>query len=375
MRTAMACCGRQQTRIKEVSSAAAATAAAAAVPAPPLAPEAVAAAGARPARRRAGAGGAMKGPQPKMLLRAAKDGDAATMEQLLNAGLDIEHRGMWGNNPLLCACAYGSDEVAALLLRRGAKVAVENEDGATALMLGCLEGLVDAIGLMLAASGPDGLQTLWPEAVIVYNKDCDSSSPQTPLRAACENGHVGVLQSLLAHAAPGVLESAPEGAVAEAVVAAARQGHVAVLEALSQAGVAVGSATNGAGKTAMEVGTVEITDYLQALARLKGLTAGVGSGDVLTAQPNSSRAAEAVPSLAAAPPPRLAAAPPPLATVTPPTAMMPRPPPADGVLARPKTNGPPRGARQLKPLNAPPPTVVQENMISGLLPAPPPAVR
>lgn len=417
-RQKMACCGRQQTKVKPQATAGPTA------PAPPSAPpaqittevtaEVAAAVAARPPRnRQPGGARQQKGPQPKQLLRAAKDGDAATIAQLLDAGLDIEHRGMWGNNPLLCACAYGSDAVAALLIKRGAEVAVENEDGATALMLGCLEGLSEAVGLMLASGSPP---TLWPPPVIVYNKDTDSSSPQTPLRAACENGHVALLSALLDHIPAGggsILELAPDGAVAEAVVAAAKHGHVGVLQALGGVGVPVGSCVNAAGKTAMDVGTVEVTDFLNGLGQRQptarsvrpsaphggggrgsrgaeedsstaGGAAAAAAAVASVAQPDSARAAEpaatvttastpaslgcpAATGLSPLPPSVVQMAPPPAAVAEP---LGPRPPATGGGGGL----GPPRGARQLKPLNAPPPTVVQDAPPSlGLTPMPPPA--
>eukprot|EP01052_Picozoa_sp_SAG31_P026618 SAG31_NODE_2427_length_5717_cov_3.956671_2_plen_348_part_00 len=341
-------------------------------PPPRLVAEIAAAVAARPSRRRTGVNESRQ-PQPKQLLRAAKDGDAASVARLLDAGLDIEHRGMWGNNPLLCACAYGSDAVASLLIQRGANVAVENEDGATALMLGCLEGLQTAVGLMLDSGT---LPSLWPPAVIVYNKDTDSSSPQTPLRAACENGHCEVLRALLDHVpeSGGILDTAPEGAVAEAVVAAAKHGHTATLEMLYDFGVPVTSCVNAAGKTAMDVAVVEVADLLQALGRrearmLAASRKGCNDNDDQNmegmVQPDSARHPEPATSTSFAPEVLVSAVPP---------AAVPRPPP--NTTHSMNLRGPIRGARQLKPLNVASSTVTQDASAShGFLPLPPAAVR
>ena len=204
-------------------------------------------------------GGAAGGgpPQPKQLLRAAKDDDAARVAELLDAGLDIEHKGMWGNTPLLCACAYGCAEVADVLVTRGADCTVLNDDGASPLMLACMEGLERAALGMLAKGGV----ALWPAAASVYNQVVDSSESQTPLRVACQNGRVRLVRALLDQ---GVLASAPDAvAVGSALVAAARHGREEVVEMLLAAGIAADSADK-AGATAAQVGTVEVKDLIAA---------------------------------------------------------------------------------------------------------------
>ena len=202
----------------------------------------------------AGPGGAAGPPAPKQLLRAAKDGDAARIEELLEQGLDIEHRGMWANTPLLCACAYGSAEAAEVLVRRGADCTVANDDGATPLMLACMEGL-DAAAVAMLGQGVE----LWPAAATVYNPVADSSEAQTPLRAACQNGRADLVRALLGR---GALEGAPApAAVASALVAAAKHGHEEIVEILLGAGVAA-DARDENGDTAAAVGTVEVKDLL-----------------------------------------------------------------------------------------------------------------
>eukprot|EP01048_Picozoa_sp_COSAG05_P017731 COSAG05_NODE_2470_length_3023_cov_2.592339_3_plen_334_part_00 len=205
---------------------------------------------------------------PKHLLRACKDNDAQRAAELLGIGIDIEHRGMWGNTPLLCATAYGSASVAELLVSRGADCTVVNEDGATPLMLACLEGLQAAVAGMLAR--PGGGLDLWPPAATVYSRAVDSASAQTPLRAACEGGHQEIVRMLIDN---GVLASAPSKvAVGSAMVSAARNDHVQVVLALLEAGVAA-TTPDEAGTTAAEAATVDVAEILAEHAEHAGYAA------------------------------------------------------------------------------------------------------
>lgn len=196
-------------------------------------------------------------PQPKQLLRAAKDDNVARVVELLDLGLDMEHKGMWGNTPLLCACAYGCPGVADALVKRGADCTVRNDDGATPLLLACMEGLDAAALGMLAREGV----ALWPPAATVYNQVVDSSEAQTPLRVACQNGRVALVRALLAQ---DILSDAPNpAAIGSALVAAARHGREEVVELLLSAGVDPTAAAED-GATAATVGTVEVQDLIAA---------------------------------------------------------------------------------------------------------------
>jgi ankyrin repeat protein len=230
----------------------------------------------RGARAADSAAAAAAAPLPKHLLRAAKDNDAERAGELLEQGINIEHVGMWGNTPLVCACAYASADVAALLVRRGANCAAVNDDGATPLMLACLEGLEEAVGLMLA---PGVLDEIWPAAATVYSQAVDGSSAQTPLRAACEAGHLAVVKLLVQR---GALAAAPSPThVASALVAAARWGREDVVRTLLDAGVAAEEPDEN-GVTATQCATVEVQDLLAA-ARKPGQT--LAQGDVLAGAP------------------------------------------------------------------------------------------
>lgn len=212
-----------------------------------------------PARPR---GGAPAGPpQPKQLLRAAKDDNVARVLELLDLGLDIEHKGMWGNTPLLCACAYGCPDVADTLVKRGADCTVQNDDGASPLLLACMEGLDAAVLGMLAREDV----AMWPAAATVYNQVVDISEAQTPLRAACQNGRTALVRALLDQ---DVLSTAPNpAAIGSALVAAARHGREEVVELLCSAGVDP-STPDETGTTAAAVGTVEVQDLIAAMEKV-----------------------------------------------------------------------------------------------------------
>ena len=238
----MPCCGgaRRQPRRRRSGGQAV-------VQVPPIALPAAAATASGPQR-----------PLPKHLLRACKDDDAARVAELLGLGLDIEHRGMWGNTPLLCAAAYGSASAAELLVSRGADCTVVNEDGSTPLMLACLEGMNAAVAGMLSRHG--GTLDLWPAAATVYSQAVDRASAQTPLRAACEGGHLEIVRMLLDS---GVLASRPStAAVGAALVSAARQSHEEVVLALLEAGV-VATTPDETGTTAAEVATDDVAEILK----------------------------------------------------------------------------------------------------------------
>lgn len=67
------------------------------------------------------------------LLMAANDNNVAMVEQLIDAGADLEIGDDWGDTPVNIAAYYGSLEALQLLIERGAAVEVVNTNGNTAL--------------------------------------------------------------------------------------------------------------------------------------------------------------------------------------------------------------------------------------------------
>merc|ERR1719316_447383 len=71
-----------------------------------------------------------RAPQGKVtLLRAVKKNDLAAARELLTEKAELDKRGMFGNTPLLSACAEGYAEMALLLLDAGADVKARNDAG------------------------------------------------------------------------------------------------------------------------------------------------------------------------------------------------------------------------------------------------------
>ena len=69
------------------------------------------------------------------LIQAAKNGDAATVQQLLARGTNIEAReDRLGHTPLIAAAIWGRVDVVKLLLEKGANVEARDSTDATALM-------------------------------------------------------------------------------------------------------------------------------------------------------------------------------------------------------------------------------------------------
>jgi hypothetical protein len=119
------------------------------------------------------------------ILLAAKDA-GQPLEPLVNA------RGMWGNTPLILACQNGLAQVSLILLRAGADVNHKNDRSASALLYACMEGLEDVVNSMLALGANVDIP-----AVLVYSPASDSMQTLSPLMAAVRNGHVGVCEALL----------------------------------------------------------------------------------------------------------------------------------------------------------------------------------
>jgi hypothetical protein len=120
------------------------------------------------------------------ILLAAKDA-GQPLEPLVNA------RGMWGNTPLiLVACQNRLAQVSLILLRAGADVNHKNDRSASALLYACMEGLEDVVNSMLALGANVDIS-----AVLVYSPASDSMQTLCPLMAAVRNGHVGVCEALL----------------------------------------------------------------------------------------------------------------------------------------------------------------------------------
>jgi ankyrin repeat protein len=170
---------------------------------------------------------------PAQLLRAAKDGDVAAARAALSEDAGgVNHRGVWGNTPLICACQYGSSAVALLLLDSGANVGVINEHGCSALHHAALEGLGDVVPRLAKAVA--GLPLAERERVLrpapLYNSQNDTKQELSPLVAAATNGHVEIVDALLRASLVQADRRAEESLCA--LSAAATAGHVSCVKRL-----------------------------------------------------------------------------------------------------------------------------------------------
>jgi len=87
------------------------------------------------------------------LLQAARAGDAAAAEALLQAGGDTGQRGSEGETALHWAADRGHEAVVALLLNHGADVNATDNDGLTACHYAALAGHRGAAELLAAVPG------------------------------------------------------------------------------------------------------------------------------------------------------------------------------------------------------------------------------
>ena len=91
--------------------------------------------------------------ETKALLRAAREGHADAVEELLKTpGIDVNATDESGNTALLEAARFGHDHVARVLLASGADTKVRDKDGKTPLML-AIAGGHDEVVMALRQAG------------------------------------------------------------------------------------------------------------------------------------------------------------------------------------------------------------------------------
>ena len=159
----------------------------------------------------------------KAFVKAIKAGDLSRAAELLDLKGDqlLERRSMWENTPLILACHYGHEDLALMLLKRGADPSCKNEQGCTALLYACVERMpLVTLDLIRQAIGPEALA---PPAASVYSRHTDETSLRTPLCAAAENGFIDGVKALL---------SARVTAEPEAFTMAAARGHAEICSLL-----------------------------------------------------------------------------------------------------------------------------------------------
>ena len=88
------------------------------------------------------------------LMRAVREGQVATVQDLLDKGADVNANDRDGGTPLMMAAIFGRDKIAQMLLASGADVNARDGEGKTALMWAAWKDN-DTIVRILLAGGAD----------------------------------------------------------------------------------------------------------------------------------------------------------------------------------------------------------------------------
>ncbi|MEY3202137.1 MAG: hypothetical protein RIR70_1687 [Pseudomonadota bacterium] len=178
------------------------------------------------------------------LLRAARNGDASQILELLERGAWLDTVDQDGNTLLMQAIAANENGLADILIGAGAKLDGRNRHGDSALQIAALNGN-RAMAKRLLETGAHTEQPGW-----------------TALHYAAFSGHADIVADLIAHTAD-VDAIAPNGA--SALMLAARNGHLNVVEALLRASADLNiRAQDGATAItwAKQAGNTDIADKL-----------------------------------------------------------------------------------------------------------------
>jgi ankyrin repeat protein len=150
--------------------------------------------------------------------QAALDGDLAKVQALIKAGVDVNAKDSHlGWTPLMHALTAGNNQIAELLLNRGARVDEPLPDGHTALtLLAKRDGLDPANMELLLKKGAD--------------KNHQDVSGKTALKWATENGNNAMVSELLA---AGVSPNVQDGFGRTALMEAVRRNDAQLVDVLA----------------------------------------------------------------------------------------------------------------------------------------------
>ena len=240
---------------------------------------------------------------PNPLWEAAAQGDRDLVNQLINAGMDVDASDKQGWTALHLASAEGQKGMVQQLLDAGADVTKVAKDGATALWVALLGGHHEVLliliqsGADLTGTDPTGRPPLLVavelkdvQAVTVFLRNgalpnASTNDGTTPLMAAAATGQTGLIEQLIQHGAE-VNAVNQEGATA--LMLAAATGQPKALEFLIQSGSQLDIKTNDGLTTlaiAQRAGQKDVVELLLKHAPVSFVQAvGLGSTEVVKTQ-------------------------------------------------------------------------------------------
>ena len=182
------------------------------------------------------------------LLRAAKDGDLQTVQNLVARGMDPDTSDPAGNTLLMIAAREGQMDVANYLAGQKARIRARNGAGETAIMFASLKGHLEVVKMLHASgaevSGPGwaplhycawGGHTEICRFLLDRGAAVDALSPNrtSALMIAARQGDAEMVGLLLARSANPTIRNDSD---ASALSWALRAGHTAIAEQLRRAG-------------------------------------------------------------------------------------------------------------------------------------------
>lgn len=159
-------------------------------------------------------------------------GDIPGVIEALDAGFDVNKKGLGDDTPLMVASVSDSLEMVTLLLDRGADVNATNSSGFTALIYASMEGLTDIVNELCLHSAD----------VNIYDNEGRGA-----LSIAAEGGHLAIVKKLVLR---GANIDAKDNSNLTPLMVAVRTGHESVVTELCKSHADVNLAANG-GTTAL----------------------------------------------------------------------------------------------------------------------------
>ncbi|KAL3858771.1 hypothetical protein ACJMK2_009024 [Sinanodonta woodiana] len=220
--------------------------------------------------------------QVRQLLSACEHGDAQTVQELLDQGVDVDSPDEYETTALQVAAANGHDQLVRLLLMRGAAADKPNFFGWTPLMQASRHGHVNIVALLLQHQVDLNARTRYGNSTLTLAArgghhqvvrllvesgiDLDSSGSVceiTPLLVAAQHGNDAVLRLLLDRGCD--VNYRTQSTKITPLMVAALNGHMTTAQILIERG-GDPNITDVCGKTALEIASVrgkrEVTGYL-----------------------------------------------------------------------------------------------------------------